>query len=70
MYQVSANINDIAVKNVPLTEEFQLNLEGIAEAIDEHTKLIFICSPNNPTGKIYPAETLQALAFRTASSYV
>lgn len=50
MYQVSANINDIAVKNVPLTEEFQLNLEGIAEAIDEHTKFIFICSPNNPTG--------------------
>jgi histidinol-phosphate aminotransferase len=50
MYQVSANINDIAVKNVPLTEQFQLNLEGIAEAIDEHTKLIFICSPNNPTG--------------------
>ncbi|MDB4918994.1 histidinol-phosphate transaminase [Mucilaginibacter sp.] len=50
MYQVSANINDIAVKNVPLTGEFQLNLDGIAEAIDNHTKLIFICSPNNPTG--------------------
>ncbi|ASU34546.1 histidinol-phosphate transaminase [Mucilaginibacter xinganensis] len=50
MYQVSANINDIAVKNVPLTEDFQLNLEGIAEAIDDNTKLIFICSPNNPTG--------------------
>jgi histidinol-phosphate aminotransferase len=50
MYQVSANINDVAAKNVPLTEDFQLNLEGIAEAIDNHTKLIFICSPNNPTG--------------------
>src|ERR1700748_2574178 len=50
MYQVSANINDVTVKNVPLTEDFQLNLEGIAEAIDKHTKLIFICSPNNPTG--------------------
>ena len=50
MYQVSANINDVAVKNVPLTEEFQLNLDGIAEAIDNNTKLIFICSPNNPTG--------------------
>ncbi|HEY8930346.1 MAG TPA: histidinol-phosphate transaminase [Mucilaginibacter sp.] len=50
MYQVSANINDVAVKNVPLTEEFQLNLDGIAEAIDKNTKLIFICSPNNPTG--------------------
>lgn len=50
MYQVSANINDVTVKNVPLTNEFQLNLEGIAEAIDKNTKLIFICSPNNPTG--------------------
>jgi len=50
MYQVSANINDIEVKNIPLTEEFQLNLDGIAEAIDKNTKLIFICSPNNPTG--------------------
>jgi len=50
MYQVSANINDVAVRNVPLTENFQLNLEGIAEAIDNHTKLIFVCSPNNPTG--------------------
>ena len=50
MYQVSANINDVAVKNVPLTQDFQLNLDGIAEAIDPHTKLIYVCSPNNPTG--------------------
>ncbi|HEY2583705.1 MAG TPA: histidinol-phosphate transaminase [Mucilaginibacter sp.] len=50
MYKVSANINDIEIKNVPLTADFQLNLDGIAEAIDNHTKLIFICSPNNPTG--------------------
>ncbi|BAU54231.1 histidinol-phosphate transaminase [Mucilaginibacter gotjawali] len=50
MYQVSANINDVAIRNVPLTPDFQLNLEGIAEAIDKHTKMIFVCSPNNPTG--------------------
>src|SRR5476651_1063784 len=50
MYQVSANINDVEVRNVSLTEDFQLNLDGIAEAIDANTKLIFICSPNNPTG--------------------
>ncbi|WP_462265614.1 histidinol-phosphate transaminase [Mucilaginibacter sp.] len=50
MYEVSANINDVAIKRVPLTTEYQLNLEGIAEAIDKNTKLIFICSPNNPTG--------------------
>jgi histidinol-phosphate aminotransferase len=50
MYKVSANINDVEVRNVPLTDDFQLNLDGIAEAINKHTKLIFICSPNNPTG--------------------
>ncbi|WP_295671256.1 histidinol-phosphate transaminase [uncultured Mucilaginibacter sp.] len=50
MYQVSANINDVAIRNVPLTADFQLNLEAIAEAIDKHTKMIFVCSPNNPTG--------------------
>lgn len=50
MYEVSANINDVRIKKVSLTADYQLNLEGISEAIDEHTKMIFICSPNNPTG--------------------
>ncbi|EHQ31122.1 Histidinol-phosphate aminotransferase [Mucilaginibacter paludis DSM 18603] len=50
MYQVSANINDVEARKVNLTVDYQLNMEGIAEAIDEHTKMIFICSPNNPTG--------------------
>jgi len=50
MYQVSANINDVEARKVHLTADYQLNLEGIAEAIDDHTKMIFICSPNNPTG--------------------
>ncbi|WP_448698861.1 histidinol-phosphate transaminase [Mucilaginibacter sp. AW1-3] len=50
MYQVSANINDVEARKVHLTADYQLNLEGIAEAIDERTKMIFICSPNNPTG--------------------
>lgn len=50
MYEVSANINDVEVRKVNLLPNYQLDLEGIAEAIDENTKLIFICSPNNPTG--------------------
>jgi len=50
MYEVSANINDVEIRRVNLLPNFQLDLEGIAEAIDENTKLIFICSPNNPTG--------------------
>jgi len=61
MYEVSANINDIKIKRVPLTEEFQLNLEGIAEAIDDHTKLIFVCSPNNPTGNSMNREDVETL---------
>ncbi|MEJ5089911.1 histidinol-phosphate transaminase [Sphingobacterium faecium] len=50
MYEVSANINDVAFRKINLTRDYQLDLPAIAEAVDEHTKLIFICSPNNPTG--------------------
>lgn len=50
MYQVSADINDVPVKKVPLTANFQLDVEGILNAADANTKLLFICSPNNPTG--------------------
>lgn len=50
MYEVSAQINDVYCKKIPLTPTYQLDLEGIAQAIDQQTKMIFICSPNNPTG--------------------
>jgi len=50
MYEVSANINDIEVRVAPLLNDFQLNLAHIETLIDEHTKIIWICSPNNPTG--------------------
>ncbi len=50
MYEVSADINDITVKKINLTEEFQLDVERILSAVDANTKLLFICSPNNPTG--------------------
>lgn len=51
MYQVSANINDIKIIEVPLiAETFQLNTKSILSTINENTKLIFVCSPNNPTG--------------------
>ncbi len=50
MYEVSANINDVFVKKIPLRHNFQLDIESISEVADERTKMIFICSPNNPTG--------------------
>lgn len=50
MYSVCAAINNVQVKEVPLTSEYQMDIPVIADAIDDHTKLIFICSPNNPSG--------------------
>jgi len=50
MYKVCANINDVEAREVLLTRDFQLDVEGILSAVDEHTKILFICSPNNPTG--------------------
>lgn len=50
MYQVSGSINDVAIKRVNLTPDFQLDVPRILEAADTNTKLLFICSPNNPTG--------------------
>ena len=61
MYEVSANINDVPVKKVPLTPDFQLNLEALANAIDGNTKLIFLCSPNNPTGNSLHRDDVEAL---------
>jgi histidinol-phosphate aminotransferase len=50
MYEVSGNINDVEIRKVNLLEGFQLDTEGIMNAVDENTKILFICSPNNPTG--------------------
>jgi histidinol-phosphate aminotransferase len=51
MYEVAANINNVSVKKVFLTKEtFQLDTENILNAVDQNTKLIFVCCPNNPTG--------------------
>jgi histidinol-phosphate aminotransferase len=50
MYEVSANINDITVQNAPLLSDYQLNVAHIEQLVNERTKIIWICSPNNPTG--------------------
>ncbi|MEH0156603.1 histidinol-phosphate transaminase [Limibacter armeniacum] len=50
MYAVSAEINTTEIRKVPLTSDYQLQPEKILEATDSNTKIIFVCSPNNPTG--------------------
>lgn len=54
MYEVSANINDVEIINIPLLPDFQLDKQAILKTIvqDVNIKLIFICSPNNPTGNL------------------
>jgi histidinol-phosphate aminotransferase len=49
MYEVSARINDVAVRRAVLLDDFQLDLVHLETLVDAHTKLIWICSPNNPT---------------------
>jgi histidinol-phosphate aminotransferase len=61
MYEVSANINDVETRKVNLTDDYQLNLDGIAEAIDAQTKIIFVCSPNNPTGNSINRDDIETL---------
>ncbi|MEL6562113.1 MAG: histidinol-phosphate transaminase [Bacteroidota bacterium] len=62
MYEVSANVNNVPVKKVPLTADFQLDVAAIEEAINSHTKLIFTCNPNNPTGtRIADTEVIKIL---------
>ena len=62
MYRVSADINDIAVREIRLREEFQLNVPAIISGVTEQTKLIFICSPNNPTGNLMRRESVIDIA--------
>ncbi len=52
MYKVACDVNDIKVLSVPLNRRFQLDITKIFEIINRTTKIIFLCSPNNPTGNL------------------
>jgi histidinol-phosphate aminotransferase len=61
MYQVAADINNVLVKKVALTQTFGLNIEELLGAADENSKLLFLCSPNNPTGNCFNADDIEHL---------
>lgn len=61
MYKVCANINDVEIHEVLLTKDFQLDVEQILNAANENTKLLFICSPNNPTGNNFNRMDIEIL---------
>jgi histidinol-phosphate aminotransferase len=62
MYGVCAEINDVEVRRVPLGSDFELDLPGLKAACDTHTKLLFVCSPNNPTANSFDPGDLLRLA--------
>ncbi|MFK7949780.1 MAG: histidinol-phosphate transaminase [Saprospiraceae bacterium] len=61
MYKVSASISDISIKTVNLTADFQPNMEAILAKATEKTKLLFLCSPNNPTGNSFDLDSMEHL---------
>jgi histidinol-phosphate aminotransferase len=61
MYRVAADINDIKVIEVPLNPDFSLSGKAVIEATEENTKLIFLCSPNNPTGNILDKKEIEKI---------
>ena len=61
MYKVAAAINDVEMREVQLGAEFTLPVDELLAAVDEHTKMIFLCSPNNPTGNSFPRAEMMRL---------
>lgn len=61
MYSVLANINAIAIKSVQLDANFQPKVDAILKAVDKQTKLLFLCSPNNPSGNNFEAKSIERL---------
>jgi histidinol-phosphate aminotransferase len=59
MYKVCANINNIEYREVLLTKDFLLDAGTLLKKTDSHTKIIFLCSPNNPTGNSLSAESIE-----------
>jgi histidinol-phosphate aminotransferase len=61
MYRVCADINNVACKSVFLKEDFSLDARRVLDALDEHTRLVFLCSPNNPTSNTLEKTALEVV---------
>jgi histidinol-phosphate aminotransferase len=61
MYEISAHIHNVEVRRAPLTENFDLDLAAIENLVDERTKIIWICSPNNPTGNAFDPRDIEMI---------
>ena len=70
MYDVSAAVNDVERIKVPLTAQFQVDTDAVLAAITPQTKLIWLCSPNNPSGNLLKADAIRAILDAATHSLV
>ncbi|QDK80327.1 histidinol-phosphate transaminase [Spirosoma sp. KCTC 42546] len=70
MYEVSAAVNDVELVKVPLTPDFQVDTEAVLKAINSNTKLIWLCSPNNPSGNLLQADAIRTILEAARQSLV
>ena len=70
MYEVCADINDVEYRRVPLTDDFSLDADAMLATADERTKVMWICSPNNPTGNAFALDEIEAICSRFAGIVV
>lgn len=61
MYEVYGNINNVSVKKIPLKRDYQLDMDALQEEVDADTKILFFCSPNNPTGNSLNREDVETV---------
>ncbi|MCK5824016.1 MAG: histidinol-phosphate transaminase [Ichthyobacteriaceae bacterium] len=61
MYDVLANINNVELRSVGLNDDFSLDIDAILEAQDNNSKLLFVCSPNNPTANVFDISKVEKL---------
>ena len=59
MYAVQANIDDVPIRRAPLRPDFSPDVEAVRQVCDAHSKLLFLCSPNNPSGNCLPASFIR-----------
>lgn len=64
MYRVAAEVAGVAVKSCQLARNFQVDVDGVLAQVSPKTKLLFCCSPNNPTGTVIPEEDIEKLCLK------
>lgn len=70
MYKVCADIQNVEIKQVPLLPDFQIDTQNVLSAVDGNTKLIWVCSPNNPSGNLLSKEAILHLLEHFKTGFV